>query len=119
MGDPLSYRLVPVTITNGTALSASVGIGINSAVVGIIMPAAWTAANLTFQASVDDATFNNLYDAAGTEFTVTAAVSRFIALDPSKTDSISRLKVRSGTAGTPVNQVGADRTITLVVRDRA
>lgn len=119
MGDTLSYRLVPVTIANGQSLSAQVGIGIGSAVVGLIMPAAWTAANLTFQASGDASVFNNVYDAAGTEFTVTVAVSRYIQMDPSKTDSIAQLKIRSGTAGAPVAQSGADRVITLVVRDRA
>lgn len=111
-------RLETVTIANGASLSGELPVGRGCTVVGIVMPAAWTAANLTFQASHDGTTFNNLYD-NGTEYTITAAISRYIAVDPNKFDSISRLKVRSGTAGAPVNQTGADRAITLVVRDRA
>jgi hypothetical protein len=79
------------------------------------MPATWTAANLTLQASVDNSTWDNVFDSLGTEVTITAAASRFILLNPADFVSVRYLKVRSGTSGTPVNQGGA-RTITLIVR---
>lgn len=81
------------------------------------MPADWTAANLTFQGSHDNATFQNLYDDGGTEINVTAADDRNISVSAEISLAISAfrwLKVRSGTAGTAVNQ-GAARTITLVL----
>jgi len=83
--------------------------------IGIDMPASWTAANLTLQASVDNSTWDDVFDFLGTEVTITAAASRFILLNPADFVSVRYLKVRSGTSGTPVNQGGA-RTITLIVR---
>jgi hypothetical protein len=114
MSDELLQSNNTIIIANGESLSGSVGLG-GSTMVGIVMPATWTAANLTVQASHDGATYNNLYDDLGTEVTVTAAASRYIALDPSVFAGIRYLKVRSGTSGSAVNQ-GGDRTITLVTR---
>ncbi len=98
-----------VTIANGAALGASfIGDG---RLVAIQMPAAWTAANLTFQGSMDGVTYADMYDATGTEVTVVAAASTYILLADLKA---AWIKVRSGTTGTPVNQ-GADRVILLYV----
>lgn len=83
--------------------------------VAIVMPAAWTAADLTFQASNDDSAFANLYNASGTEITVPVGASRWVAIDPTDFAGVAFLKVRSGTSGAAVNQ-GADRVITFVVR---
>lgn len=83
---------------------------------GIVMPAAWTAANLTFQASFDGGTtYVNMYDYNGLEVVATASTSRLIVLDPVVFASIPLLKIRSGTAASAVNQ-GGDRTLTLVLR---
>lgn len=102
-----------VTVSNGTSLSNSVDLGPNR-LFGIVMPAAWTAANLTFSVSVDGITYNNLVDDGGAEVTVTAAASQFIVMsNPPKWFGIRWLKVRSGTSATPVNQ-GADRIISIV-----
>jgi hypothetical protein len=110
------YRRVNVTITNGQSLSGVAGLGRGVSLVGVVMPAAWTAAALTFQGSADSTNFFDLYD-GGTEYNVAAGASRYIQIPPDKTDSLMALKVRSGTTGTPVNQ-GADRVLTLIVRDR-
>ncbi|MGJ5163167.1 hypothetical protein [Bradyrhizobium sp. HKCCYLR1051] len=104
------------TILNGASLSDFVALGAKS-LVGIEMPAAWTAANLTFQVSTDGGTtFNNLYDASGNEYTVTAAASRYIYLDRNVFFGINAIKVRSGTSSAAVNQSGADRVVRLAVR---
>jgi hypothetical protein len=79
------------------------------------MPGAWSAANLTFQASEDGVTYSNLYDYTGTEINVVAAASVFIRLNPADWVGIRYLIVRSGTSGTPVNQ-GAQRLIVLVTK---
>jgi len=109
-------RKIPVTILSGASLSGVAGLGRGVSLVGIVMPAAWTAAGLTFQASADSVAFADLFDAA-TEYTFATGASRYHQIDPAKTDSIQAIKVRSGTTGVPVNQ-GADRIITLIVRDR-
>lgn len=100
------------TILSGAALSDVLLLG-PLRPCRIIMPAAWTAANLTVQTSYDNGvTFNDLYDASGTEYTITAAASRAILLPIADFLGVNALKLRSGTTGTPVNQ-GADRALLL------
>lgn len=103
-------------IKSGTALSNAINVG-TKVLCGIQMPAAWDAANLTFQVSYDSGvTWQDLYDGLGTEIAVTSpAAGKYLAVDPSDYAGIVFLKVRSGTTGTPVNQT-ADRTIVLVSR---
>lgn len=108
---------VSATIANGASLSGVVDIGEGRVLCAIDMPADWTAANLTFQASTaSDGTYDNLYDQYGTEKTVTAAEDRYIPLDdPAFWLGVRYVKVRSGTAASAVNQ-GAERVITLVTK---
>lgn len=102
------------TIANGASLSAAVHLHANR-LFAIQMPASWTAANLTFQGSFDGTTYADLYDDTGTEVTVTAAASRFILLStPAMFFGLQRIKVRSGTTGSPVNQGGA-REVELIM----
>ena len=113
-----------VAIANGASLSAEVDLRHHS-LVAIQMPADWTAADLTFQGrpGADDTTprinetLQNVYDDAGNEVTVQADADRYIALTAAVLDALTglgRVKVRSGTSGTPVNQ-GATRVLTLVL----
>ena len=78
------------------------------------MPAAWTAASLTYQASADGVTYDDMYDGA-TERSLTVAASRYMMQNIGDWVGIRYLKIRSGTSGSPVNQGGA-RVITLVVQ---
>jgi len=106
---------LPAAIANGASLTDALDLG-GLRLFGVVMPAAWTAANLTFQTSYDGgATWADVYDVNGNELTATAAASRFIALDPANFAAVQRIKVRSGTAATPVAQ-GAARSLTLVLR---
>ncbi len=103
------------TIDAAAALSGAVNFG-GLRLFGIVMPAAWTAAALTFQVSFDEgASWSNLYDANGSEVNVTVAASRAITLDPVVFAAVPMLKVRSGTAAAPVNQTAA-AALQLVVR---
>jgi hypothetical protein len=107
--------VLPALIANGQSLSGALNLG-GLRLFGIAMPAAWTAANLTFQMSPDGGTtWVNVYDANGSELAATAAASRYIAIDPANFASLSMIKVRSGTSGTPVNQ-GQDATPQLILR---
>lgn len=105
--------LEPAAIASGQSLSAAVHLHAHR-LFAMQMPAAWDAANLTFQGSFDGNTFANVYDEVGTEVTVVAAASRFIILDPAKFMGLQKLKVRSGTSGAAVNQT-ADRSLQLVL----
>lgn len=113
-----------VTIANGASQSSEIDAS-GSDILGIEMPAAWTAAAITvLAASREDspasggaATFNPIHDDAGVELSFTVAAGRFVALRPDiapLTRGPWRLKLRSGTAGVPVNQA-AERTIVVVL----
>ena len=107
-------QTVDVTIANGESLSGAVDLN-GMALVGLIMPAAWTAANLTVALSIDNSTYNNLYDSNGNEYLITAAASRRIIVPASDLPAVKWLKIRSGTSGAAVAQGGA-RVITLLAR---
>lgn len=104
----------PVTIASGQSLSAAIDLA-GTTMLGLLMPASWTTANLTLQASADGVTFADVYTEAGSEKTLTAAASRFILLEPADFTGVRFLKLRSGTSAAAVNQ-GADRSITLLSR---
>lgn len=110
-----------LTISSGGSLSAAqefqktVNAQNGEALIRLDMPSGWDAAGITFQVSEDGQTYRNLYDAAGNEKALTVAASRAIYLPPLDFAGIRFIKVRSGTAGSPVNQT-ADRTIRLVTR---
>lgn len=101
------------TIASSGNLSGVVDCGTARLAV-IIMPASWTAADLTFQESVDNSTFVDKYDAYGVEYTVVSAASRAILINLADFIGARYLKVRSGTSGSPVAQ-GGTRALTLVL----
>lgn len=114
--------IVPVTIANNAALSTAVRMAGN-VIAAIHIPAAWTAAALTFQASLDDGvTWMDVYDDGGTELSIAAgsiptASTRAIvnATILEKLAGLAMFRLRSGTSAVPVNQ-GAQRVITLVLK---
>ena len=120
MAFPVMAATVTATIANGASLSSAVNIpktspqSTNPRSVAIIMPAAWTTANLTFFVSADGVNYTELYDGQGNEYTVVAAASRYILLDPAVFTNITNFEIQSGTTGSPVNQ-GAARTLTVTV----
>lgn len=114
---PIMMAPVPVSpvILSGTSLSGAINLK-TGRMFGIVMPAGWDAAVMTFQVSYDaGTTYNNLYDSTGTEVSYTVAAARFVLMTNSfDWLGTQYLKIRSGTSGTPVNQT-ADRTIGLAV----
>jgi len=113
-----SKILQQAAIAAGAALSGAVNLS-DKVLCAIIMPAVWTAAALTFQASDDGGlTWYSVYDDQGNEITIVSTVAIAgvrLSMDPSNFASISAIKVRSGAAATPVNQTYA-ATIGLVSR---
>jgi len=103
------------TIANGASLSGAVNLDERTPV-ALLMPAAWTAASITFQASLDGTTYYDVYTEAGGEYTLTVDVDQYIIIDPVDLAGARYVKVRSGTGGAAQNQAAA-RTIGLVVRE--
>jgi hypothetical protein len=104
-------KVMTATIANGASLSNSLDMQYQP-VRRIVMPSAWTAASLTFQVSHDGTTFYNLYDTSGEVTLSTTAANRAIGLTVTVT-GWRYVKVRSGTADTPVNQA-AERVFTVI-----
>jgi len=100
------------TIAAGAALSQAMYLG-HGVLVGIQMPAAWDAANLSFQASADGITYQDVYDFQGAEVVVQAAAARFVTID--EFQGAPWIKVRSGTTGSHVNQT-LDSALILIVQ---
>jgi hypothetical protein len=107
-------RNTTVTIANGASQSSEIALGENS-LVAIIIPAGWTAADITALGSADGDTYYDLYDTDGNEVTVQADESRSIVLDPAEWTGLKFIKLRSGTTALAVNQ-GAARTLTVLYR---
>jgi len=111
------YRTVTATIANGASLSGEVDLG-GAAILGIHMPAAWTAAVLTFQAApASGGTFADVYDDLGNEVTLTVDTSRAVGVDL-KSGALAPyrfIKIRSGTSAAAVAQ-GAERALTLSLK---
>jgi len=114
--NPLRTRTA--TIASGASLSGAVTVD-GEAVVAVITPAAWTAAALTFEKSIDGAAFFPVFD-VDAELDVVSAVmgtaqARWVVLDPRIYADAKAIRLRSGTSGAPVSQ-GADRDFTVVTR---
>lgn len=117
---------VQAVIANGASLSGEVDLT-NHRIVAIHMPAAWSAAAISFAGCIlgDDRygaqTFDPVHDDGGTEVSITTAASRFLVLRPTMRDQLTglgRVKLRSGLVGAAVNQAAA-RTLTVVLEPRA
>lgn len=109
-----NYLVKQCVIPAGQALTSVINIE-DYNYVTIVMPDVWTAANLTLQVSPSvDGPFKNAYDDSGTEVSITAAAARTLNAS-TKIGSYKYIKLRSGTAGVPVNQV-AERTIVLILK---
>ena len=113
-------RVCSAAIAADTYLTAAIDLE-GEILTAVQIPAAWTAAGLTFQASHDGTTFANVYDSAGNELALTSAAivaSRFVVFAEAVKElftGIRRVKIRSGTAATPVTQT-ALRTLQLITR---
>ena len=111
-----NLTVMSVTIANGASLSNTIDT-LGFPLVGILMPAAWTAADITLKAAPDAAAnVASVYDEAGTEINLKGAASQLIAIPLTKLTGLRYVQVRSGTAALAVNQA-ANRVLGLVVRE--
>jgi hypothetical protein len=108
---------ITVSIAASASKSGAAYLG-GSDLVGIITPAAWTAAVMTFEASIDGVDYFPLVDRYGTEITFAITAGRHSDIEGGAFLSTPYLKVVSGTAASAVNQEAA-RPIKLVVRKLA
>ena len=104
-----------VTIANGQSLSGVADLRLLGVPVAIQMDAAWDTNAVTFQISYDNVVWTNLF-VGGVEETIAGVVAATIEpLIHAHFLAARYLKVRSGTSGAPVAQVG-DTIITIIAR---
>jgi hypothetical protein len=113
------------TIANGQSLSGAVDMQGCTPMRIIVNPTAsgtgWTTADLTFQHSDDGVVYGNMRDEYKVEVTVGVSTDAASAASPIQLSSpaflwsLRWLKIRSGTAGSAVNQAAA-RTIRVICR---
>ena len=99
-----------VTISSGQTASSSVDL-LGRGLVGMILPAAFTGATITFQMSTDNSTFYAIYNTSNTQLSATVTQGRAYFFTPGDFIAARYLKLVSGSAE------GADRTITLIMRE--
>lgn len=124
MSSPVSIVGTPkvYTVTIAASASESSAIEIQGQINGfaIEMPTEWTTAAITFLgAHGPDGTYKKIVGDTGTELSVTAATSEIIVVDTATKVQALRamkyIKVRSGTAASPVVQT-ANRTLYLITK---
>lgn len=84
----------------------------------ILMPAAWTAAGLSPEISVDNSTYYPIYDEYGSMVILQASTSRAIRLSPADYFGAGiyfRLRSVNASTGAAVTQAAA-RTLTILCR---
>lgn len=121
-----SVGTIGVQIPANQALSGGIDLGANS-LVAIEVPSTWAGgAVITFQAKgagindeeSDPEDWNDVYDDAGTEVSVTVASNRVVVIGTvtkAAIGAVRYLRIRSGTAAAPVNQNPA-RNLRLLVK---
>ncbi len=87
------------------------------AVVGVLMPAAWDAANLGYDVSLDNVTWVSAYDAAGGLEQTVVEASAFVCIPIADAIFAPFIRPKSVVAGTntATNQT-ADRTLKFILR---
>ena len=116
---PTRRNVLDVEIAINTAVSGTISLGVGlRTLLGVLMPAGWTAASMTFAVSVDDSTYVPLHY-RGEEYEITAAggaaAGLAVTIDPAAIAGWPYVRIRSGTAGTPVNQL-AKRSFQVLTR---
>jgi hypothetical protein len=117
---PVDYVRTVSIAAGATGLSGEIDLE-GASLMAISMPAAWTPANITFQAAsalaANGGVYQDVYDDSGSEVVVTAAAAHIITVDLNalKLAALRYIKIRSGTTATPVDQT-TPRTITLILK---
>lgn len=101
-----------VAIANAGSLSPTTAISPGQVARGLVTPAAWTVAPLSFDVSIDGAAYGSLRYPDGSEFYVPSVpASAYVPLPT--VPGLTGIKLRSGLVGAAIAQ-GAERVFSLV-----
>ncbi len=104
-----------ITINAATGLSEKITTQ-GQALVGILMPAAWTAANIGFNVSVDNVTYRTAYDNTGNLEQSVGTADAFICIPQGDTVFAPFMQLKSVDNANVAVAQGANRALTLVFR---
>lgn len=96
-----------VSIPSGGTVSTTVAMQGNRCPIAILTPAAINGANFTFQGSVDDNSYFQIFD-EGSAYSIAVGTNRFIGLKRQPFEGVRFLRVVSDSAE------AASRTITVI-----
>lgn len=96
-----------VTIASSGSTSTSITMQGGRVPIAILTPAALTGTAFTFECSVDGTNFYDLYN-GGTEYSLTVAANRYIALNPDVFQGVRYVRIVSGSTE------AASRTIYVI-----
>lgn len=104
-----------VVIAQSASLSGAIELP-SATLLGLIMPSAWSAADITYQGSNDGSTWYDLHSDTAGEVTSSVTAGKLVSVYPEDFIACRWLRLRSGTSAAAVAQAAA-RTITLIVGD--
>lgn len=106
-----------VTIDSAETESGVIDLGSTYRLIGVVTPAEWTAALLSFKGGGADSVVADIYDIWGNEltFNLSATASRYIPAPVGYFSGVRYIVLRSGVSGAGVAQVAA-RSFKLVLR---
>lgn len=84
--------------------------------IGVQVPANWTAAALSFQISDDGTNFFVGVDQYGAEISLAVVAGKRTVVPPMALHGVKKIKLQSGTSASPVTQVSSV-TLTLIGRN--
>jgi hypothetical protein len=105
----------PFIIASGQTVSGAVDLGIvnyNFRLIGLVFPAAFTGANVTFQVSADDVTYQPLHNSTDAALTVTVSAGNSYSFKQDEVALIGSWRFMKLVSASPE---GAQRTITPLV----
>jgi hypothetical protein len=103
MGTP---TVIPVWFGGVTGISNIVDISTATAVVGLIMPAAWTSAIITIEGSANGVDFFTMYDGMGsTRLQFSVPPGTIVAINPNRLRCCKAIRLISGDRSNLVPQI--------------
>jgi hypothetical protein len=104
-----------IAILNNQSMSSSIGIsGANQQVVGLILPAAWDPAPITFQWSLDNGFWYDIFDRQGHEQTFVWTANAFVPIQSQYGFySFPYLQIRSGSRAKPIKQTATRQFVII------
>jgi len=106
---PLRLNTKDIVIASSTTVSAAIDL-FGNRLVGFIIPATFTGASFTIQASVDNTNFHDLYDESGNAISITATDGKMLLFEQLGMECFRYMKITSASTE------AAARTVKAIIK---